>query len=344
MLHFNNDYMRGAHPAILQRLVDTNMLQTGGYGQDEFTAEAERRILAECRLPEGKVHLLVGGTQTNVTMIDALLTHCEGVLATEESHINVHESGAIELSGHKVIVIPGRDGKLFADDVAAYVDEFYRDPTWPHRVIPGMVYISQPTELGTLYTRLELERLADVCRERRLKLYLDGARLLYALASPANDLTLPDIARLCDAFYIGGTKAGLLMGEAVVLRQPHLYPHFFSLVKQHGALLAKGRLLGVQFDTLFTDDLYRRIGKNAVTQALRLRRFFLGKGWQPLVDSPTNQQIFTLPNVTLQRISEHATFDVWGAPGKTETTVRFVTDWATTGEEVDRLQSLMIGV
>lgn len=334
---FKSDYTRGAHPAIIQRLTDTNLESTPGYGLDTYCTLAADKILKLCGIPQGKVLFLTGGTQTNQLMIDASLTQVQGVICTPEAHINVHEAGAIEATGHKVITLPSQQGKLNADDLDAYLTSFYADDTWPHMVIPGMVYISQPTELGTLYSYDELTRLRAVCDKWRLRLYADGARLIYALASPANDVSLRDMAHLLDAFYIGGTKAGLLFGEAVVLPRPEQYPHIFTLIKRRGALLAKGRLLGLQFDTLFTDRLYREIGNNAITAALRIRKAFTARRWQPLADSYTNQQIFLLPNTIIEKLRTIADFETWGTPGPEYTAVRFVTHWATTPQDTDTL-------
>lgn len=335
MLHFDCDYMEGAHPEILRRLAETNMEQTSGYGTDAYTRRAEDKILQACGLNEGKVYFLVGGTQTNATVIDGLLARHEGVLAAETAHINVHEAGAIEASGHKVLTLPQFEGKVRADEVARYIAAYYRDDTYEHMVAPGMLYISHPTEYGTLYTLNELEALSKVCREAGIPLYMDGARLGYGLAAENTDVTLPDIARLCDVFYIGGTKVGALFGEAVVVTRPRLLPHFFSLIKQHGALLAKGRLLGIQFETLFTDDLYIRIARHAILMAMKLKQAFARKGYLPYVNSPTNQQFFLLPNEEIDRLKQFATFELWGPRGETETPVRFVTDWATREEDVE---------
>ncbi len=337
MLHFDSDYMEGAHPAILQRLLDTNLDQTTGYGSDPYTARAARLILDACAQPDGKVFFFVGGTPANATTIDGLLSSVGGVMAAETGHINVHEGGAIEASGHKVIALPSHDGKVSADDVAHYVDAFYADASNEHMTPPEVLYISQPTELGTLYSLAELESLSRVCRERSIPLYLDGARLGYGLAADGNDAQLQDIARLADVFYIGGTKVGALFGEACVVPRPTLLPRFVTLMKQHGAILAKGRLLGLQFETLFTDGLYGRIARNAIEQAMRLKRAFTAKGYRLAVDSPTNQQFFILPNEVLDRLAQTATFEVWGARGETETMVRFVTSWATTPQAIDEL-------
>ncbi len=339
MLHFDTDYMEGAHPEVMRRLVETNMEQTPGYGTDAYTAHARELILRACGLTDGMVHFLVGGTQTNATVIDALLSHHEGVLAAESAHINVHEAGAVEATGHKVLVLPSHEGKLSAGEVEDYISRFYRDETCGHMVAPGMVYISHPTEYGTLYTLDELEGLARVCAGAGIPLYLDGARLGYGLAAGDTDVTLEDVARLCDVFYIGGTKVGALFGEAVVCSRPSLLPHFFTLVKQHGALLAKGRLLGVQFETLFADGLYFRIGSHAIRLALKLKQAFVAKGYRLYIDSPTNQQFVCLPNEVIDRLSAHVSFELWGARGEKESVVRFVTGWATRDEDVDRLMA-----
>ena len=338
MIYFDSDYMEGAHPEVMRRLVETNLEHTVGYGCDPYTQQAKEAIRAACAAPNALVQFLEGGTQTNATVIDALLRRHEGVLAAETAHINVHESGAIEHSGHKVLTLPTKDGKLTAEQVDTYITDFYRDETYEHMVAPGMLYITMPTEYGTLYSLNELEQLSEVCHKHYIPLYMDGARLGYALASPQCDVTLPDIARLCEAFYIGGTKCGLLFGEAVVAANPDTLPHFFPLVKQHGALCAKGRILGVQFLTLFTDNLYERICQHAVTLAQRIREGFVKKGYRVAIDSPTNQQFFVLPNEVVDNLREKGvSFEDWGIRGEKETTVRFVTSWATTEEDVEEL-------
>lgn len=341
MIHFNSDYMEGAHPEVMRRLVETNLEQTVGYGLDDYSVHAKKLIREACQAPEAAVYLLVGGTQTNATVIDGLLRRHEGVLATETAHINTHESGAIEATGHKVLALPQHDGKLLASEVEAFIRDFYRDETYEHMVAPGMVYISHPTELGTLYSLSELEALSGVCLKAGIPLYLDGARLGYALSAPSSDVTLADLARLCDVFYIGGTKVGALFGEAVVAANPGRLPHFYPLIKQHGALLAKGRLLGLQFEALFADGLYQRIGAHAVRLALKLKEVFRAKGYRLFLDSPTNQQFVFLPNEVIDRLSEQATFELWGPRGETETVVRFVTSWATREDDVDTLISLL---
>ncbi len=334
MIHFDSDYMEGAHPEIMRRLMDTNLDQTSGYGNDAHSANAERLILEACGLPDGKVYFLVGGTQTNATVIDGLLKQHEGVLSVESGHINVHEAGAIEATGHKILTLPSHDGKVNAADVDKYISDFYADETYEYMVAPGMLYISHPSEMGTLYSLRELEELSTVCRKAGIPLFMDGARLGYGLAASA-DVSLKDIARLCDVFYIGGTKVGALFGEAVVSRKP--IPHFRSLIKQHGAQLAKGRLLGVQFETLFTDNLYFKISEHAVRMAMKLRSGFIAAGYKPYNESLTNQQLFYLDNADLDRLQKVASFELWGPRGKKETLVRFVTSWATEESSVDIL-------
>lgn len=339
MLRFDTDYMEGAHPVVMQRLVDTNLEHTVGYGSDEYSVQAREAIREACGTPDALVQFLVGGTQTNATVLDALLRRHEGVLCAETAHINVHESGAVEHSGHKVLTLPAHDGKVCPKEVDHYITEFYRDDTYEHMVAPGVLYITQPTEYGTLYSLSELEELSTICHNHDIPLYLDGARLGYALASDKADFTLKDIARLCDVFYIGGTKCGAMFGEAVVAADPKRLPHFFPLVKQHGALMAKGRLQGVQFLTLFTDNLYVKIARHADELAMRLRSAFVEKGYKMAIDSPTNQQFVVLPNDVLDRLLQYATFELWGPRGEKETTVRFVMSWATTDEDVEEFIS-----
>ncbi len=333
--------MAGAHPDVLTALCSTNLIKSVGYGFDSFTAQAKDAILKACGLENGAVHFLQGGTQTNKTVIDRLLSRNDGVLCCDSAHINVHEAGAIEADGHKVIALPGENGKLKAKEVDRYMKEFYSDETNEHMVRPTMVYVSHPTEYGTLYTHDELTELSETCRHHNMPLFVDGARLAYGLASDETDVTLHDIATLADVFYIGGTKCGALFGEAVVTRRPELLPRFMSLMKLHGALLAKGRLLAVQFLALFTDDLYYRIGKHADVLAQKIKEGFTAKGYKTFIDSPTNQQFFILPNEVVDRLSAKVGFELWGPKGEHESVVRFVTDWSTTEEDVETLLSLL---
>lgn len=336
MLHFDSDYMEGMHPAILEALVRTNMQKTTGYGLDEYCVAAREAIRKACDAPEADVHFLVGGTQTNSTVIRALLRPHEGVVAAATGHIAVHESGAIEAGGHKVLTLPHKEGKISAAQVDEYLEWFYADESFEHMVFPGMVYISLPTEYGTLYTLDELEAMAEVCRKWNLKLFVDGARLGYGLAAAECDVTLADLARLCDAFYIGGTKCGAMFGEAVVMRKG-LVPHFFTIVKQQGALLAKGRMLGIQFLTLFTDNLYLDIARHAVEQAARLKRAFIERGYELYFDSPTNQVFVTLNAEQEKRLRAATTFTEWERLADDRLVVRLATSWATRPEDVEAL-------
>ena len=344
MIYFDTDYMAGAHPKVMERLVLTNAEQTVGYGSDDYTARAKELVKQACGAPDARVYFLVGGTQTNATVIDGVLAHHEGVLAADSGHINVHESGAIEATGHKILTLPSYEGKVKAEDVRGFISNFYSDDTYEHMVAPGMLYISFPTEYGTLYSLEELEDLSDACHSAGIPLFIDGARLGYGLAAEGNDVTLADIARLSDVFYIGGTKVGALFGEAVVITNPELMKHPVPLIKQHGALMAKGRLLGVQFETLFTDGLYHEIARGVVEKAIRLRDAFVTAGYKVEVDSPTNQQFFRLPNEIIDTLSDAFTFEYWGPRGETISDIRIVTSWATRPEDVDafieRIQNL----
>ena len=341
MIYFDSDYMAGAHPKVMERLCETNLEQTTGYGTDPYTAKAIELIKEACGTPDARVRFLVGGTQTNATVIDGVLARHEGVLAAESGHINVHESGAIEATGHKVLTLPSYQGKVSAADVRNFIKEFYSDETYEHMVAPGMLYISFPTEYGTVYSLGELEELSSVCHDAGIPLFIDGARLGYGLAAEGSDVTLKDIARLADVFYIGGTKTGALFGEAVVVTNPGLLKNFMPLVKQHGALLAKGRLLGLQFEALFTDGLYEKISADTVRRAMRLKEIFNAVGYASAVDSPTNQQFFTLPNCLIDKLLEGASFEMWGPRGETESTVRFVTGWSTTDEDISNLENML---
>ena len=326
---------------MLERLIQTNTDQTPGYGTDKYTAHAKELVKEACGTPDARVYFLVGGTQTNSTVIDGVLNRHEGVLCAESGHINVHESGAIEATGHKVLTLPSYDGKVSAEDVRNFIKTFYSDDTYEHMVAPGMLYISFPTEYGTIYSLSELEDLSNACHEANIPLFIDGARLGYGLAAEGGDVTLKDIARLSDVFYIGGTKLGALFGEAVVITNPNLLKHFTPLVKQHGALMAKGRLLGVQFEALFTDGLYDTISKECVQKAIRLRNIFTARGYKVEVDSPTNQQFFRLPNEVVDALKREVSFEMWGPRGETESVVRFVTGWTTTDEHIDQLDKIL---
>ena len=308
-----------------------------GYGMDHYTENAKEKIKAACGLPDAQVELLVGGTQTNAVVISTMLRDWEGIIAADSGHVSVHESGAIEFTGHKVIELPSVDGKLEADTVRAYLEKFYSDMTHDHMVFPGMVYISFPTEPGTLYSKAELEALSGLCREYKIPLYLDGARLGYGLMSDACDLTLQDIARLTDVFYIGGTKVGALCGEAVVFTKNNRPEHFMTSVKKRGALLAKGRLLGIQFDTLFTDDLYFKISRHAIEMALKIKEIIREKGWQVYMDSPTNQQLILMTEEEMAELGKTVVFDRWGIYDDTHTIVRLASSWSTSEEDIKAL-------
>ncbi len=339
MLRFNSDYTEGCHPAILKRLSETNMEQTPGYGEDAWCTAAADRIREVCETPEAAVHFLVGGTQTNMTVISAALRHHQGVITAESGHIHIHETGAPEACGHKCLALRSEDGKMTAEQVAAYVDAHYADESFEHTVQPKMVYISNPTELGTIYQKEELAALSSVCRERGLYLFLDGARLGYGLACRENDLTLPDIARLTDVFYIGGTKVGALFGEAVVITNEKLKEDFRYNIKQRGGMLAKGRLLGIQFLTLFEENRYFEISAHAVRLAEKLKDELIKMKVPFLIDSPTNQLFPILPDAVLESLKENYTYTCQNRVDETHRAVRFCTSWATKEEHVDRLLS-----
>lgn len=341
MIYFNSDYTAGAHKEVLYALTRTNFEHTVGYGLDAYTAEAKDLIRKAIGCEDAEVIFLVGGTQTNATAIDGILACHEGVLAVDSGHIAVHESGAIEASGHKVLTLPEYCGKVRAEDVDNYITEFYRDEIYQHMVAPGMLYISQPTEYGTIYSLAELERLSEVCHKHNIPLYIDGARMGYGLMAEGADFTLMDIARLADVFYIGGTKCGALFGEALVVTNRALLKNLFPLVKQHGALLAKGRLLGLQFGALFRDNIYERICGNAVGLALRLREIMRRAGYEVVIESPTNQQFFRLPNSIIDLLRQSVSFDYWGPRGAESSIVRFVTSWATTDNDIEELERLL---
>ena len=341
MLSFQSDYIMGAHPKILSALERTNFVATAGYGEDQFCKSAKEKIKAACNCPDADVWFLVGGTQTNAVVISTVLERFEGVIAAETGHIGFHEAGAVEYTGHKVLLIPGHDGKIDADELDAYIKGFYNDANHAHMVPPGMVYISHPTEYGTLYSKGELTRISEICRKNSISLFIDGARLGYALASYDTDLSLPEISRLCDVLYIGGTKVGALCGEAIVFTRGNTPSHFLTQIKQQGALIAKGRLLGVQFDTLFTDNLYFEISRHAINMAEKLKKLLTDKGYEFYIDSPTNQQFVLVDDKKLIELEKNVQVSFWEKPDENHTVVRFATSWATTEEELSELENYL---
>lgn len=339
---FESDYNNGCLPEILRRLSETNDEKSSGYGFDPYTERAKDRIRKACDMTEAEVHFLVGGTQTNATAIDSLLLGCEGVLSVDTGHINVHESGAVEAFGHKVLVLPGIDGgKMAASQINDYMRKFLADETYPHMVQPGMVYITLPTELGALYSRKELANIYTVCQQYGLRLYVDGARLGYGLMAEGNDIDLPFLAHHCDAFYIGGTKVGALLGEALIYTNTRAPKYIFTIIKRHGALLAKGRVLGLQFDTLFTDDLYFRVSRHAIDMAQALRKVFAKHGLSLGIDSPTNQQFVILSKEQKQQLAEEIAFEIWEPLSDDRLLCRFVTCWATTEADIAALDEAL---
>ena len=340
MVSFESDYIAGAHPDVLKALQETNLEALPGYGMDVYCLRAKEKVRSACDCPEADVEFLVGGTQTNQVVISTMLKDYEGVIAAETGHVSVHEAGAIEHAGRKVLALPQVDGKLSADSVRAYLETFYADANHDHMVFPGMVYISHPTEYGTLYTKDELEALSAVCREYDIPLFLDGARLAYGLAA-RTDVRLPDIAALCDVFYIGGTKCGALCGEAVVFPKGNCPEHFVTLIKQRGALLAKGRLLGVQFDALFTDDLYLRIGRHAMEMTEKLITVLEKHHVEFYTESPTNQQFIALRNEDWERLKNAVALSFWEQPDDEFTVFRAATSWSTTDEDLAALDAAL---
>lgn len=334
MLNFESDYLEGAHEQILQRMIETNNEKLSGYGRDKYSASAVEKIRQACLCPEADVQFIAGGTMTNALVIASLLKKIEGVIAAETGHITTHETGAIEFTGHKVLSLPQTDGKISAAQIRALLESFWGDDNREFMVFPGMVYLSHPTEYGTLYSKDELAAISGVCREYNIPLFLDGARLGYGLASPASDLTLPLIAEYCDVFYIGGTKVGALLGEAIVFTKNNLPEYFVAHMKQQGALLAKGRLLGLQFDTLFTDQLYFKISEHAIAMAMLLKQGLAEKQYRFYLDSPTNQQFIILENKQMEELKKSVAFSFWEAYDDSHTVIRFATSWATKEEDV----------
>lgn len=341
MISFENDYSEGCAPEILAALARTNLEQLSGYGEDSYSLRAKEKIRAAIQTPKADIYFIGGGTETNQLAIDSMLEPWQGVLSAVTGHINVHEAGAIEFTGHKVLPLPAQQGKVNVADVKGYIDTFYGDASHEHEVFPGMLYISQPTEYGTLYSKSELEQLSACCRKNEIPLYIDGARLAYALASKENDVSLCDIARLADAFYIGGTKCGALIGEALVFPADNAPSHFLNRIKRHGDLLAKGRLTGIQFDTLFTDNLYCKLGEHGIAQAEKIKALFAKAGVQFFINSPTNQQFVVLENERLKKLAQQVKFSFWEKYDETHTVVRFASSWATSDSQIAQLESLI---
>lgn len=342
MLHFENDYNKGAHPAILEALLATNHQGLSGYGSDNYSQMAIEKIRQATACPQAQITFLTGGTQTNQVVISAMLQSYEGVIAADTGHIASHEAGAIEFSGHKVLTLPHQEGKIFAADIKELLEDFYADANHSHMVFPGMVYLSHPTEYGTLYSKKELTEIAEICRTYDIPLFLDGARLGYALAAKDADLDLAEIAELTDVFYIGGTKLGALMGEAIVFTKNNQPKQFTTIVKQHGALLAKGRLLGIQFDCLFSDNLYLELGRHGIEMAEQMKVILEEKGYSFYLKSPTNQQFIILDNQELPRLTEAGLlYSFWEKYDETHTVIRLVTSWSTSQEDLDELKKIL---
>ncbi|MBR2660734.1 MAG: low specificity L-threonine aldolase [Clostridia bacterium] len=341
MISFESDYIAGAHPEVLRKLTETNLEPLPGYGSDPYCESAKRKIREAVGLPDAGIFFLIGGTQANAVVISTLLADHEGVIAAKTGHISSHEAGAIEYAGHKVLELPQAEGKIVSEALEKYLADYYADENHEHMVCPGMVYLSHPTEYGTLYSRAELSRIAEICGKYRLSLFLDGARLAYALTSRETDLALPEIAALCDVFYIGGTKVGALCGEAVVFTKGNMPKHFLTSVKKRGALLAKGRLLGVQFDALFTDSLYFRIGRHAIEMAEKMKEIFRAHGLPFYIQSPTNQQFVVLENGQMEHLAKKVAFSFWEKANDAHTVVRFATGWSTTEEDLRALDAAL---
>ena len=341
MVSFESDYIAGAHPEILKRLSETNLEQLSGYGTDKYCESAREKIRKACGLEQADVEFLAGGTQANAVVISTMLADHEGVIAAETGHVSSHEAGAIEFTGNEVLELPQENGKIRPETLERYMAEFYADLNHEHMTFPGMVYLSYPTEYGTLYTKVELESISGICRSYGLTLFIDGARLGYGLAGKGADLTLPEIAALCDVFYIGGTKVGALCGEAVVFTRGNKPKHFITSVKKRGALLAKGRLLGVQFDTLFTDGLYFHISGHAIEMAERMKEIFTSHGIPLYLESPTNQQFPIFENGQLEELSKDVAFSFWEKYDDSHTVVRAATSWATTEKDLAALEKAL---
>lgn len=340
MISFESDYNNGAHQEVLRQLVETNSCASTSYGSDIWSEQARKKIREACQCPEADIFFLAGGTQTNATVIDGVLKSYEGVISVETGHINVHESGAIEANGHKIIILPSHDGKMSANDLQSFHEQFYADPVFEHMVIPGIVYITFPTELGTVYKASEIKHIYSLCQKYEVPLYIDGARLGYGLMSKECDFDLPWLAQHCDIFYIGGTKIGALCGEAVVFPHKNAPRHFFNIIKQHGALMAKSRLVGVQFDALFTNNLFFRIARHAIDMAMKLRELFIEAGFQ-VTESFTNQQFVTLSQTQIEQLKKNVLFETWIPIDEEHTLCRFVTSWATTDDDIEELRTTL---
>ena len=341
MISFASDYIAGAHPRILERLAETNLEMLPGYGSDRYTDSAREKIREAIGVPDADIFFITGGTQTNQLVISTMLGNTEGVISADTGHVNAHEAGAIEYTGHKVLSLPGKDGKIVPETLKAYLETFYGDENHEHMVYPGMVYISWPTEYGTLYSKAELDAISGITQEYRIPLYIDGARLGYGLMSPENDVTLPELAAFADVFYIGGTKAGALAGEALVFTKHNTPDRFITQIKQHGALNAKGRFLSVQFDTLFTDGLYFEIGRHGIEKAEKLKEIFRERNIPFFLTSPTNQQFVILENSSMEELSKEVEFSFWEKAGPDRTVVRFATSWSTTDEHLAMLREIL---
>ena len=341
MLSFESDYTTGAHPEILKRLLETNMEAVSGYGTDPYTKAAIEKIKEACEIEDAEVYFAVGGTQTNQLVISTMLADYEGVVAADTGHVSSHEAGAIEYSGHKVLTIPGHTGKIDCQELSDFLVSFYADGNHEHMVFPGMVYISQPTEYGSIYSKQELSDISKICDEYEIPLYIDGARLSYGVMSNESDVTLADIAKYADVFYIGGTKVGALCGEAIVFTKSNMPKSFITRAKQRGALLAKGKLLGLQFDTLFTNDLYWELGKNAIQKKDRLVKILKENGIQFFYESPTNQQFVILENSYMEKLKKEVAFSFWEKYDETHTVVRFATSWSTTEDDLNQLEKVL---
>lgn len=341
MISFASDYIAGAHPQIIKRLAETNLEVLPGYGSDSYCDSAKEKIKKACGTPDAQVEFLVGGTQTNAVVISTMLHDSEAVVAATTGHVAAHEAGAIEYTGHEVLMIPGHEGKIYASELDEFVTNFYADENHEHMPCPGMVYISHPTEYGTLYTKSELQAIREICDKFKLTLFLDGARLGYGLMSKQTDVTLQDVAELTDVFYIGGTKVGALCGEAIVFTKNNKPRNFLTSVKKRGALIAKGRLLGVQFDTLFTDDLYFEIGRHGIEMAEKLKELIAKKNMKMFIDSPTNQQFVILENSKKEALEKEVVMGFWEKYDENHTVMRFATSWSTTEEDLAALEKLL---